>query len=91
MPRRQHELCRTPVEIFLSCKVFNTSVDKFVEKNISSKANYTIVSTLKRFAPFRCKSLTSTAKVSFHQYHFGGFSRCTLNVCFASVMSYQRP
>src|SRR5467141_1686154 len=27
----------------------------------------------------------------FVQYHFGGFSRCTLIVCFGSVMSSQRP
>jgi len=25
------------------------------------------------------------------QYHRGGFSRCTLIVCFGSVMSSQRP
>src|SRR6266849_1223474 len=25
------------------------------------------------------------------QYHFAGLSKCTLMVCFASVMSYQRP
>src|ERR1700674_3600645 len=27
----------------------------------------------------------------FPQYHFGGFSRCTLMVCLGSVISSQRP
>jgi hypothetical protein len=43
------------MQIFLLRKVFNTSVNKFVEKLASSKANYTLLSTLTRFALFRCK------------------------------------
>ena len=43
------------MKIFLRCKVFNTSVDKFVEKEAWPKANYTILSSLKRFALFLCR------------------------------------
>src|SRR2546426_830861 len=47
--------CRIWFEIFLRDKVFNTSVDKLVEKRTFSKANYTILSSLLRFALFLCK------------------------------------
>jgi hypothetical protein len=49
---RQQTSCRNSREIFLQHKVFNISVDKLVEKGLSSKANYTIVSSLMRFALF---------------------------------------
>lgn len=116
----EHESCRIPRFIFRCGKVFNTSVDKRVEKAAASKANYTIVSTLTRFALFLCiecqwntcdcllvsrwkrktfaqfrrsfsLSLLTLILFYFSQYHFGGRSRCTLMVCFASVMSYHRP
>ena len=40
--------------IFRFCKVFNTCVDKRVEKSALSQANYTFLSTLTRFALFVC-------------------------------------
>src|ERR1700693_1884171 len=51
----QQEACRISVQIFLLGKVFNTSVDKFVEKLTLLKANYALLSILNRFALFRCK------------------------------------
>src|ERR1700730_6973371 len=121
----QQHSCRISRKIFLSHEVFNTSVDKLVGKSSVSKANYTILSTLMRFALFKCNcatpstnsfqsgaegsiaariflrqskkfpivfgSETLTLVNSNFQYQRGGFSKCTLMVCFASVMSYQRP
>jgi hypothetical protein len=52
---REHIACRMSGKIFRFCKVFNTSVDKFVEKESRPKANYTILSSLTRFALFLCK------------------------------------
>jgi hypothetical protein len=43
-------------KIFLQDEVFNTSVDKFVEKRGDSNANYTILSSLLLFALFKCNS-----------------------------------
>jgi hypothetical protein len=48
---------RNSAQIFLPREVFNTSVDKYVENGGFSRANYTLLSTLTRFAPFRCKQL----------------------------------
>jgi hypothetical protein len=36
------------------CEVFNTCVDKRVEKAVFPKTNYTVLSTLTRFALFLC-------------------------------------
>jgi len=47
---------RNFANIFLPCEVFNTSVDKCVENGGFSKANYTLLSTLNRFAPFQCNN-----------------------------------
>jgi hypothetical protein len=43
-------------KIFLHDEVFNTSVDKLVEKRGDSNANYTILSSLTLFALFKCNS-----------------------------------
>ncbi len=51
---REHEACRIRPHIFRFCKVFNTCVDKRVEKSALSQANYTFLSTLTRFALFLC-------------------------------------
>jgi hypothetical protein len=51
--------------IFLLCEVFNTSVDKSVENGGFSKANYIYLSSLKRFAPFGCKKLSSDNSKKF--------------------------
>ena len=62
-------MCRIDAEIFLFREVFNTCVDKFVEKLASSKANYTILSTLTRFAQFRCNSVVRLAvRESFRDF-----------------------
>jgi len=50
-------------KIFLPHEVFNTSVDKFVEKRLTSKANCTLLSTLARFALFLCNSLFARRKI----------------------------
>src|ERR1700730_7764357 len=55
--RHEQDACRISAKIFLLHEVFNTSVDKFVEKIVSSNANYTFLSILMRFALFRCKCL----------------------------------
>jgi hypothetical protein len=57
LPSREQDVCRISIQIFLLREVFNTSVDKFVEKLASSAANYTLLSILTRFAQFRCKYL----------------------------------
>jgi hypothetical protein len=49
-----HEAYRIQFFIFPLHEVFNTCVDKRVEKGASRKANYTIVSILARFALFLC-------------------------------------
>jgi len=49
---RQQKSCRNSGKIFLADKVFNTGVDNLVEKRASSQANYTILSSLMRFALF---------------------------------------
>ena len=43
-------------KIFLHDEVFNTSVDKLVEKRGDSNANYTILSSLMLFALIMCNS-----------------------------------
>jgi hypothetical protein len=53
--RSEHELCRIAGKIFLRGKVFNTSVDKFVEKAARLDANCTVLSILTLFAQFRCR------------------------------------
>jgi hypothetical protein len=53
---RKQAAYRIVFQIFLLREVFNTSVDKYVEKTVFSKANYTFLSILTRFALFRCKS-----------------------------------
>ena len=40
-------------------KIFNICVEKDVENNKSSKANYTFLSTLERFAQFLCSLSTN--------------------------------
>jgi hypothetical protein len=52
----EQQSCRIPRKIFLPDEVFNTSVDKLVEKRRAARANYTILSSLKRFALFMCNS-----------------------------------
>src|SRR5712691_10677957 len=49
---RKHEACRMHPHIFRFCEVFNTCVDKRVEKSALSLANCTFLSTLTRFALF---------------------------------------
>jgi hypothetical protein len=51
--------CRIPKQIFLPHEVFNTCVDKLVENGGVSQANYTVLSTLKRFALFECSCQVS--------------------------------
>jgi hypothetical protein len=53
---RKHDEYRIDFLIFRLHEVFNTSVDKLVEKGASHKANYTILSILERFALFLCIS-----------------------------------
>jgi hypothetical protein len=64
LKRREQAAYRIFFQIFLLREVFNTSVDKYVEKTVFSKANYTFLSILTRFALFRCKSRPKTYRTS---------------------------
>lgn len=53
---------KTNQKIWLS-KIFNICVDKRVENSRSSNANYTVLSTLERFAQFLCSLSTNKFEV----------------------------
>jgi len=57
---------RISAKIFLLYEVFNTSVDKYVENGVFSQANYTLLSSLTRFALFRCTKPILTKNVRAH-------------------------
>lgn len=57
VPAMQDE-CRKQARKVCASRIFNICVDKRVENSRSSKANYTILSMVERFAQFLC-SLTA--------------------------------
>jgi hypothetical protein len=48
--------CRIPEKIFRYGKVFNTSVDKFVENSRPRTANFSFFNVLARFAQYLCNN-----------------------------------
>src|SRR5450432_2635301 len=70
---REQDACRIYTKIFPPHEVFNTCVDKFVEKAARRKANYTVLSTLNRFALFLCNSPPPSVPLrrSFQMYFDG--------------------
>jgi hypothetical protein len=57
--------CRKAKKIFLDCKVFNTSVDKFVEIVVRLAANFSRFNTLLLFAQFLCNKSFNPAQSCF--------------------------
>lgn len=53
----EQEKCRSPRKIFLHGKVFNTDVDKFVEKTDTDKANLLFFNAVMRFAQLLCNKI----------------------------------
>jgi len=62
----QQAMCRNQKKIFRPCKVFNTSVDKFVEMLSSTEANSPEFNHLVLFAPFVCKTTLACESIPFN-------------------------
>jgi hypothetical protein len=91
LPSRKHDVCRISTEIFLLREVFNTGVDKFVEKYASSQANYTLLSILNRFALFRCKDFLLAFILELTMLpRSKNFQRAIYPLCFAARASSAR-
>src|SRR2546421_9256822 len=81
-----HHLCATELFTRHICPAESCSRVEKISREISSEeARATILSC------FLKPLIHNERRRIFLQYHLGGFSRCTLMVCFGSVMSSQRP
>jgi len=82
-----HHLCATLFfsSAILSCKDSYGSRKVIPSKIFNDEARSTILSCF-----LKLLILNEQPRI-FLQYHFGGLSRCTLIVCFGSVMSSQCP
>src|SRR5712692_1956916 len=85
-----HHLCAT---LFFSRPPLRRKILQQQEKN--SLKDFSVESRTILLFYFLCffpkPLILNGSRQIFHQYHFCGLSRCTLIVCFGSVMSSQRP
>jgi len=63
--KRMQERCRSEEKIFRRCKVFNTDVDKFVEKTRWTKANLSFFNEVIRIAQILCNNPLTKQKLFF--------------------------
>jgi hypothetical protein len=59
--------CRNQKKIFLAGKVFNTSVENFVENSVLVEVKFLCFNAVLLFAQFLCNSLSFSKKFSGHR------------------------